>query len=332
MDNIEVDVEMQPTPRTVDTKEVVHKWMDTYEKGMLASSHFKEYWRTWVPRIYSPHLNESCLNWSFNEDEAQRILFSPLEEFMCNGDPATVLTLLSQLEKPPSVCGKVFKMGDPTYSCRECGMDETCVLCAECFKKSEHRHHKYKMATSDGGGCCDCGDKEAWKRAPFCDIHIVGTQIEKEHKSQLPEDLIERTHIVFDAVLCHAYQLLTYEHTADLGLRDSDDSFDIDTYCTVLYNDEIHTFEQVINTLTRILKCNQRNAIEFVTNIDREGRAVVKCSTFQHCYDLKEEIEKFTSRHGKALKVSVCMNQINRLNFLHLYRFKITKFVLTFKQ
>lgn len=300
------DIEMQPAPRTVDAKEVVQKWLEKHEEGVLTPNTFKEYWRKWVPRIYSPSLNESCINWSFNEDEAQRVLFNTLEEFICRGDPQVVLNELSQLDKPPSVCGRVFKMGDPTYSCRECGMDSTCVLCAECFKRSEHRHHKYKMATSSGGGCCDCGDVEAWKKAPFCDIHIVGTQVENKKDGKLPEDLIERARIVFEAVLWHAYNLLTYEHTADLRLSDTDeDLFDIDTFCTVLYNDEIHTFEQVISTLTRILKCNQRNAIEFVTNIDREGRAVVKCSTFQHCNDLKHEIEKFTSRHGKALKVLV---------------------------
>lgn len=76
-------------------------------------------------------------------------------------------------ENSSSVCGRVFKSGEPTYSCRECGMDPTCVLCVSCFKQSAHRNHKYKMATSGGGGCCDCGDVEAWKRDPYCDEHVV---------------------------------------------------------------------------------------------------------------------------------------------------------------
>lgn len=29
------------------------------------------------------------------------------------------------------------------------------------------------MGTSSGGGCCDCGDVEAWKRDPYCDEHNV---------------------------------------------------------------------------------------------------------------------------------------------------------------
>ncbi|XP_022906723.2 E3 ubiquitin-protein ligase UBR2 [Onthophagus taurus] len=304
MDDI-VDVEMISDQEMV-TKEIVKKWMEKFEEGVLSSSHFKEYWRTWVPRLYSPGMNDNCLHFNFNEDEASRKLFQPLEEFICNGDPVAVWQQLTEKDKKPSVCGRVFKHGEPTYSCRECGMDNTCVLCVNCFKKSEHRNHKYKMGASCGGGCCDCGDTEAWKKDPYCETHALGLQHEQLHV-QLPESLVERTRIVYDAVLWYAYNLLTLEHSADFGLKsnlDEDDLFD--AYCTVLYNDESHTFEQVISTLNRVIKCPQRTAIEYVTNIDREGRAIVKCSDFQHCSNLKSEIEKYTSRHGnKPLKVLV---------------------------
>lgn len=43
---------------------------------------------------------------------------------------------------PASVCGKVFKPGEPTYGCRDCGLDPTCVLCVECFKNSMHQKHR----------------------------------------------------------------------------------------------------------------------------------------------------------------------------------------------
>lgn len=33
------------------------------------------------------------------------------------------------------------------------------------------------MGTSLGGGCCDCGDVEAWKSEPFCETHLLGTQV-----------------------------------------------------------------------------------------------------------------------------------------------------------
>ncbi|KAG5890458.1 hypothetical protein JTB14_031270 [Gonioctena quinquepunctata] len=288
------------------TKKVVEKWRKRFEKGLLTSIHFEELWRVWVPKIYSPSPNESCLNWNFNEELAQEVLFNTLDEFICDGDPTTVLKQLSEMDKAPSVCGRVFKLGEATYSCRECGMDRTCVLCVECFKNSEHRNHKYKMSTSNGGGCCDCGDVEAWKKDPFCKIHVVGVE-EQQQSRGLPEDIKERTRIVFEAVVWYAYRLLSTEQVADIRLGGSSDNFfDIDTYCTILYNDEVHTFEQVINTLTRVLKCDQKIAQEYVSNIDREGRALVKCSNYQHCFDLKQEIEKYTSRHGnKPLKVLV---------------------------
>ncbi|XP_015515354.1 E3 ubiquitin-protein ligase UBR2 [Neodiprion lecontei] len=293
----------------------VNVWMDKMSKGLLSCAHFKEHWRIWVPKIYSPEPNGSCLDWSFNEEKAQKILYSSLEEFICNGNPQEVLQQLSQLDNPPSVCGKVFKMGEPTYSCRECGMDSTCVLCVVCFKQSAHRNHKYKMGTSSGGGCCDCGDPEAWKNDSSCSIHKAGIQFKSRPRNKLPEDIAERAKATFEAVLKYSYELLSLEHVpglpSDLCLKGTDEDplslqATSDTYCTVLFNDETHTFEQVIGTLSRVIKCSHRDAIEFVTNIDREGRAVVKCSTFQHCTELKSEIERFTSRHGnRPLKVLV---------------------------
>ncbi|PSN37650.1 E3 ubiquitin-protein ligase UBR2 [Blattella germanica] len=314
------DLEMEQPVLPVfpdSSKPCVEVWNDKLKKGILSCTHFKEHWRIWVPKIYSPEPNGSCLDWSFDEAKAQEVLFDTLEQFICNGDPQEVLTKLSQMDSPPSVCGRVFRMGEPTYSCRECGMDSTCVLCVDCFKQSAHRHHKYKMGTSSGGGCCDCGDTEAWRTEPFCDIHLAGSETRPDSSgNHLPEDLAERSRAIFTAVLKYAYQLLTLEHSpglpADLRVKESEEDpleffATSDTYCTVLFNDETHTFEQVINTLARVIKCSQRDAIEYVTNIDREGRTVVKCSTFQHCNELKTEIERFTARHGgnRPLKVLV---------------------------
>ncbi|EFN77425.1 E3 ubiquitin-protein ligase UBR2 [Harpegnathos saltator] len=296
-------------------------WMEKMNKGILTSLNFREFWRVWVPKIYSPERNGNCLAWSIDENKAQKILFSPLEEFICNGNPQVVVKELTKMDNPPSMCGRVFKMGEPTYSCRECGVDSTCVLCVGCFQQSAHRDHKYKMGTSGGGGCCDCGDTEAWKRDPFCEIHMVGTQSKESRGNKLPGDIAERAVMVFEAILEYCYELLTLKHTSALPANlcesvcvkdpmcfnlaaEKMDSFD--SYCTVLFNDETHTFDHVINTLTRILKCLQRDAVEYVNNVDREGRAVVRCSGFRQCNELRTDIERFTSRHNnRPLKVLV---------------------------
>lgn len=291
-------------------------WMEKMNKRVLTSLNFREFWRVWVPRIYSPERNANCLAWSIDEAKAQKILFGPLEEFICNGEPQAVMRELTKMDNPPSMCGRVFKMGEPTYSCRECGMDSTCVLCVGCFQQSAHRDHKYKMGTSGGGGCCDCGDTEAWKRDPFCEIHAVGTQSKESRGNKLPGDIAERAVVAFEAILEYCYELLTLKYTVALpsNLCVKDSCFDLateklddfDSYCTVLFNDETHTFDQVITTLVRVLKCSQRDAVEYVNNVDREGRAVVRCSLFRQCNELRSDIERFTSRHSnKPLKVLV---------------------------
>lgn len=48
--------------------------------------------------------------------------------------------------------------------------------------------------------------------------------------------------------------------------------------------------------MTRVVKCVHKDAVEYVTSIDREGRAVVRSSKFEECMRLKEEIEKFANR------------------------------------
>ncbi len=52
------------------------------------------------------------------ERKAEKFLFRPMETFLCGGDPADVFKVLKEKDKPPELCGKVFKMGEPTYSCR----------------------------------------------------------------------------------------------------------------------------------------------------------------------------------------------------------------------
>lgn len=303
-------------PRGFPTvSQVVGVWKEKFEKGVLNDTHFMEHWRLYVPQVLSRDPSVNCLDNAFDEENVQNILFAPLEEFICNGNPNEVFERIKRLDEPPSVCGRVFKMSEPTYNCRECGTDPTCVLCVDCFKKSEHRNHKYKMATSNGGGCCDCGDTEAWKSHAYCSIHVVGILEGASKSSQFPDDMRERTRITFRAALQYAYQLLSIDHEpklpAYLRLKEVEDDpltfiAASDTYCTVLYNDETHTFEHVINTLTKVIKCSQKDAIDFVTNIDREGRAVVKCSTFQHCTELKSEVEHFTGRNAlRPLKVQV---------------------------
>ncbi|XP_077493255.1 E3 ubiquitin-protein ligase UBR2-like isoform X3 [Amblyomma americanum] len=117
------------------------------------------------------------------------------------------------MESPMTLCGRVLKSGEPTYLCRDCNLDPTCILCVDCFKSSEHKNHKYKMSMSCGGGYCDCGDLEAWQSSPFCETHGRSSKQEGKDEDEeepnplnrLPSDLVSRVELVLRPVLlyCH---------------------------------------------------------------------------------------------------------------------------------
>ncbi|XP_060664254.1 E3 ubiquitin-protein ligase UBR1 isoform X1 [Drosophila nasuta] len=247
----------------------------------------------------------------FKESLAKEEIIDVMVEFMLGDNPATALEKLQLEGNTATVCGKVFKNGEPTYSCRECGVDPTCVLCVNCFKRSAHRFHKYKMSSSGGGGCCDCGDDEAWKRDQYCELHLANRKNPLESKI-ITNAVLERAEVCFSAILAFCVNYLQIEPNASLQCLDGE--LDGANFCTVLYNDESHTFDQVIQTLTKIAKCRHKDAMEIVAAIDREGRAVVKCDTFKECNDLKTAIENqmippsgmlTNPRHSQSLRTSV---------------------------
>ena len=284
------------------------------------------------PTSSMDYLNPSA---HIDEERLKADLIHPLEQFLCSVDrqksgetPEKVMEEISAMNDLPTQCGKMFRLGEPTYSCRDCGHDLTCVLCIDCFKQSEHQNHRYKMSTSLGGGYCDCGDAEAWSSDVHCAKHILGTtQTNQDPLSKLPDGVKKRALPLFTAVLSYVYEMLTLDSQlslpSDLTFRkageSSGDSSDMDfsvdgmgkgmandNYATVVYNDEVHTFDEVINTLPRAVDCDRDMAIAFATMIDREGRVLLKCSGFTACNEVKNITERITSRRGgNPLKVAV---------------------------
>lgn len=68
-------------------------------------------------------------------------------------------------------CGYIFRRGDIAWNCRTCQTDTTCVLCDTCFRNSDHTGHDVLFHRTSPGGCCDCGDIEAWKADGCCPVH-----------------------------------------------------------------------------------------------------------------------------------------------------------------
>lgn len=96
----------------------------------------EEQWKRIVPELFRPQISTSPQ--SFDEQRVYEELIKPLECFITGVEQShELLDKLKNISKPPQLCGRVFKLGEPTYSCRDCSSDPTCVLCVDCFK---HRY------------------------------------------------------------------------------------------------------------------------------------------------------------------------------------------------
>ncbi|XP_062375435.1 E3 ubiquitin-protein ligase UBR2 isoform X2 [Sardina pilchardus] len=285
-------------------KDTAAKWLQVSDLPRDVYGHLARY----VPQIYcqGPNLQPQS-----EELLAQLLLQSPLEWYLCGEEPSSGLAKLEQNNQPSQLCGHVFKVGEPTYSCRECAADPTCVLCMQCFLGSVHKEHRYRMTTSGGGGFCDCGDTEAWKEGPYCQKHEpnISDSSQEDPLAHLSPDMIARTYNVFSIVLKYAVDMLTWDKEDELpqGLQPPERA---DTYYCMLFNDEVHTYEQVIYTLQKAVSCTQKEAVSFATTVDRDGRKSVRYGDFQFCEQAKSIIVRNTSRQSKPLRVQVMHSSV----------------------
>ncbi|CAG9802220.1 unnamed protein product [Chironomus riparius] len=288
---------IQDTETEFSPDKVKKSWKAKIENKTLDSSDVISYFKISAPFFLNVSRKDNVSDiggCTFDEDGAKTAIIDIVQEIILGNKWEDTLDKLKTGNNVSAVCGNIFKNGEPTYSCRECSVDPTCVLCASCFKKSSHRTHKYKMSTSFGGGVCDCGDREAWKKDYFCEDHAPAEPTEVDYL--ITDDIKEICRIVFHAILVYCVSMLQIDSDTSFPDIDSEKGQTEDMFCTLLYNDETHTFDQVINTLTSIVKCEQKEAVEYVTSIDRDGRSVVKCATFNACMKLKNEIEKKGAR------------------------------------
>ncbi|XP_055358375.1 E3 ubiquitin-protein ligase UBR2 isoform X3 [Betta splendens] len=295
-------------------KETASRWQAAADLQQEVYSHLALY----VPRILCLGPSGGVSNREEQREEqredlaCQLLLLAPLEWLLLGEEPAAGLAQLQENNQPSPLCGHVFKVGEPTYSCRECAADPTCVLCMQCFLGSVHKDHRYRMTTSGGGGFCDCGDAEAWKKGPYCQKHTLtngNRDSEEDSIAHLPADLVARGYSIFSIILKYAVDLLTWEQEdqlpAGLELQERGDNY----YC-MLFNDEVHTYEQVIYTLQKAVNCSQKEAVSFATTVDRDGRKSVRYGNLQFCEQAKSVIVRNTSRQSKPLRVQVMHSSV----------------------
>ncbi|KAG9336563.1 hypothetical protein JZ751_002910 [Albula glossodonta] len=270
--------------KTLNELELSMKWQQSVDCGPGVLQYLLEH----VPKIYclgaEPQPQE--------EELAVSRLLQSLECYLFGEDPCTGLEKLQQSSVSSQLCGRVFKEGETTYSCRDCAIDPTCVLCMDCFQNSVHKGHRYKMHASSGGGFCDCGDVEAWKTGPCCTKHDSGATaaMETDGECVLEAGLQQRAQKLFQVLLRYTVDLLVWEENYELP-PELQPSVKEDAYYCVLYNDEHHSYDHVIYTLQRSVQCDHQEAQTHTTLIDKEGRRAVKRGTRQSCQEAKTLIQ-----------------------------------------
>ncbi|NXN30723.1 UBR1 ligase, partial [Nycticryphes semicollaris] len=266
-----------------------------------------------VPNIYSAEMDPLLEK---QEEMVQAAILYPLECYLFGEDPDVFLEKLQQ-SGTSQLCGKVFKGGETTYSCRDCAVDPTCVLCMDCFQNSIHKNHRYKMHSSTGGGFCDCGDTEAWKAGPLCTKHEPGASGSTKENSEchLNEEITEHSRRVFPSVIKYIVDMLIWEEEKELPLELTISREKVDGYYCVLFNDEHHSYDHVIYSLQRALGCELREAQLHTTAIDKEGRRAVKAGHYTSCQEAKEEIKRHSENvsqrplHVEVLHADVMAHQ-----------------------
>ncbi|CAJ1073672.1 E3 ubiquitin-protein ligase UBR1 [Xyrichtys novacula] len=268
---------------------VLQKWLEASDSRAELLCYLKEQ----VPQIF-------CLKKESSPQEEEELMQSrllhPLECFLFGEDSQEGLEKLKQGSTSSQLCGRVFKEGETVYSCRDCAIDPTCVLCMDCFQDSVHKSHRYKMHASSGGGFCDCGDVEAWKIGPCCSKHDPGAATAMvTDECMLEPELYERAEKLFRVLLQYVTDFLVWEENLELSAELQPRTKENAYYC-VLYNDEHHSYDHVIYTLQRSVHCDQAEAQTHTALIDKEGRRAVKRGTLLSCQQAKDLI-KANSEH-----------------------------------
>ncbi|KHN74188.1 E3 ubiquitin-protein ligase ubr-1 [Toxocara canis] len=155
------------------------------------------------------------------------------------------------------------------------------------------------MAASGGSGYCDCGDVEAWKEHPACEIHASHSESNDEQKSsQISEELSERVRALTRTILRYSTKMVCWPHGNDLPeiVTQVDLDPSMPAYQTIIYNDETHTYDSVIRALNLSIHCNEQQAMLLATIVDREGWCSVRAGPNETCIRTRDEIQRRTQK------------------------------------
>lgn len=198
-------------------------------------------------------------------------------------------------------CARVFRRGEPIYKCLTCGFNDTCALCANCFRPESHEGHNVNVSicVRENGGVCDCGDPEAWVKDFLCVYHETNDSFEKlKHmtpSTDLQQTLLDTVGILLDFivdVMCQSDQQFASPHevisnydrlTANCELsperygypHTSHSDPPSEKFALIAYNDQIRHFRDAVQRIHLASKKVPEFAEMVAKRIQDHGRATV---------------------------------------------------------
>ncbi|KAG9098043.1 hypothetical protein FRC06_006890, partial [Ceratobasidium sp. 370] len=205
---------------------------------------------------------------------------------------------VDDLPTPGRGCGHIFKRGESCFRCRDCGLDDSTVMCARCFHATDHTSHNISFSvTQHPGGCCDCGDPEAWSVPLNCPRHPPAptppTTQPYTHfppkprdrpRPNVPPELRDSLSRTIGYALDFLLDTLDFSpddasppgDDAELRQHPTADPAQADRFSVVLWNDEKHSFDEVICHLMDTTGMSKIDAIHTANRVDQEGRDIIR--------------------------------------------------------
>lgn len=187
-------------------------------------------------------------------------------------------------------CGYVFKKGDVVYRCKDCAIDPTTVFCSRCFHATHPQdspdhpfsNHQISFSLMTAGGCCDCGDPEAWRIDPGRPAHLDEPDNVNVH---LPEESLQRARLYVSAIIKFIIDTIAHSPTEftpptnipqvkSLPTLKPESQSEPGPWSVVLWNDERHSFDEVIEQVSLAIDCSHSTSRTAAEHVDQHARCI----------------------------------------------------------
>lgn len=237
---------------------------------------------------------------------------------------------------PNKVCSRAVKKGEPIYTCKQCGLDSTCVLCIYCFNREDHINHEVSVRISQGEAYCDCGDLEAFTKL---NCKCIMEPFDPNVPNQFTEPTRKTVQVCLDYILdvmnysvtalpfVHKNvnkqgQFITSKTISDYSSLPSEhyggakDPNSPNMWYLILWNDEHHNITEAISAITSATGVSSVRAGEISKEISAQGRVVLEEALH---YDELLDTQERAEVNGLVLTIVSARDYMREMVVLHIF-------------